>query len=97
MEPQCNTVQVDDSFRGILAAIAVDPLLRAFAELPGISHKVATMLPQLDACQSALLEFLEAKRSLFPRCLFSTYRYTILVFYAFCLDTGTVALESTLQ
>lgn len=60
-------VQVDDAFRGVLASIAADPLLRSFSQVPGIESKLSTMLTQLDACQAALLDFLEAKRSVFPR------------------------------
>lgn len=59
--------QVDDAFRGVLAGIAVDPLLRSFSQVPRIDSKLSNMLAELDACQAALLDFLEAKRSLFPR------------------------------
>jgi len=59
--------QVDESFRHVLNSIAADPLLRTFSEIHEIQAKLEGMLNQLDACQTALLEFLEAKRSLFPR------------------------------
>lgn len=60
-------MQVDESFRHVVNGIAADPLLRTFSEVPDIQAKLEGMLHQLDACQTALLEFLEAKRSLFPR------------------------------
>jgi hypothetical protein len=60
--------KVDEAFKAILRAIADDPLLRTFSELPGIEAELDGMLTQLDACQTALIEFLETKRSLFPRC-----------------------------
>jgi hypothetical protein len=62
-------LQVDEGFRGVLAGISTDPLLRTFSEQPSIESTLASMLTQLECCQAALLEFLEAKRSEFPRCV----------------------------
>ena len=42
----------------------------SFAEIPGIRDKLPQMAQQLDVCQRALSDFLEDKRSSFPRFLF---------------------------
>lgn len=39
-----------------------------FAEIMGIRDKLPQMAQQLDVCQRALSDFLEEKRSSFPRC-----------------------------
>ena len=39
----------------------------SFAEIPGIRDKLPQMAQQLDVCQRALSDFLEDKRSSFPR------------------------------
>ncbi len=39
----------------------------SFAELAGIRERLPAMANQLDMCQKALAEFLEEKRSAFPR------------------------------
>lgn len=46
----------------------VSKLVVSFAEIPGIRDKLPQMAQQLDVCQRALSEFLEDKRSSFPRC-----------------------------
>ena len=60
-------VQVDTSFKSIMARIAADPLVRTFSDVPGIEKTLEGLLASLDACQNALFEFLELKRSVFPR------------------------------
>jgi len=40
----------------------------AFVDIPAIREKLTQMLQQLDVCQRALSDFLEDKRSSFPRC-----------------------------
>ena len=42
----------------------------SFAEIPGIRDKLPQMAQQLDVCQRALSDFLEDKRSSFPRFYF---------------------------
>lgn len=41
-----------------------------FADIPGIREKLPQMAQQLDVCQRALADFLEEKRSQFPRFYF---------------------------
>ena len=56
------------AFRSTLTHISADPLLRTFADIPDIDKTLESLLASLDACQTALYEFLELKRSQFPRC-----------------------------
>jgi dynein heavy chain 2, cytosolic len=42
----------------------------AFCDISGLPEKLPTMVAALEACQRALAEFLEEKRSLFPRFYF---------------------------
>lgn len=46
------------------------PQVVAFADIPGIRDKLPQMAQQLDVCQRALADFLEEKRSQFPRFYF---------------------------
>lgn len=57
------------AYRGILNRIRADPLVRSFAEVPDIDRTMASLLSTLDGCQTALYQFLELKRSQFPRCV----------------------------
>lgn len=47
----------------------ITKLVVSFAEIPGIRDKLPQMAQQLDVCQRALSDFLEDKRSSFPRCM----------------------------
>ncbi len=49
------------------AAAQVTKLVVSFADIPGIRDKLPQMAQQLDVCQRALSDFLEDKRSSFPR------------------------------
>jgi hypothetical protein len=60
-------VQIDQAFLSIATRVAADPLLRSFAEIPDVESTLQGILTQLDTCQAALHQFLELKRSLFPR------------------------------
>lgn len=42
-------------------------LVVSFADIPAIREKLPQMSQQLDVCQRALSDFLEDKRSSFPR------------------------------
>jgi Dynein heavy chain, N-terminal region 2 len=65
---RCACLQVHSTFMGMLTRIAADPLLRSFAEVPGIETTLDKLLQVLEGCQNALYQFLELKRSQFPRC-----------------------------
>ena len=50
--------------------LALAPQVVTFADIPGIRDKLPQMAQQLDVCQRALADFLEEKRSQFPRFYF---------------------------
>jgi dynein heavy chain 2 len=65
--------RVDESFKDIMNTIIKDPKLFYLADesyFPKISDNLRFMLDQLERCQKALTEFLEAKRSSMPRFYF---------------------------
>ena len=65
--------RIDEGFKDIMNTIVRDPKLFYLADeqlFPRLSDNLRTMLDQLERCQKALTEFLEAKRSAMPRFYF---------------------------
>ena len=65
--------RVDEDFGDIMMSMSRDPKLFYLADeqlFPNISDKLKTMLDQLERCQKALTDFLEAKRAAMPRFYF---------------------------
>lgn len=65
--------RVDEDFTDIIISVSRDPKLFYLADeqlFPHLSDKLRTMLDQLERCQKALTDFLEAKRSSMPRFYF---------------------------
>lgn len=65
--------RVDDEFSDIMMSVSGDPKLFNLADermFPKLGDKLKSMLDQLERCQKALTEFLEAKRSAMPRFYF---------------------------
>lgn len=62
--------RVDDDFRGIMLDVVKDDRVLSLLPRPGLRQTLATLLDQLGRCQKALNEFLEEKRSVFPRFYF---------------------------
>jgi dynein heavy chain 2 len=62
--------RVDDEFRATMFEIRSDSRVVAFADISRVCEKLSTMIDQLDRCQKALSDFLEQKRSKFPRFYF---------------------------
>jgi dynein heavy chain 2 len=65
--------RVDEDFTDIMALIAGDPKLFNLADHrihPNLNDKLRSMLDQLERCQKALADFLEAKRQAMPRFYF---------------------------
>ncbi|MEW5298927.1 MAG: hypothetical protein WDW36_001997 [Sanguina aurantia] len=61
---------VDEEFRRVMSTLEMTKKVVAFADIPGIRDKLPQMAQQLDVCQRALADFLEDKRSQFPRFYF---------------------------
>mmetsp|Transcript_17017 Transcript_17017/g.54247 ORF Transcript_17017/g.54247 Transcript_17017/m.54247 type:complete len:3325 (+) Transcript_17017:156-10130(+) len=62
--------KIDTEFRQLMSSIESDPLVTSFAEMPRLRDTLPQMVNQLDICQRALSDFLEEKRSMFPRFYF---------------------------
>ncbi|GLI62890.1 cytoplasmic dynein 1b heavy chain [Volvox africanus] len=61
---------VDEEFRRTMTSLESSKKVITFADIPGIRDKLPQMAQQLDVCQRALADFLEEKRSQFPRFYF---------------------------
>ncbi|KAJ8280434.1 hypothetical protein GJAV_G00054510 [Gymnothorax javanicus] len=62
--------RVDEDFRSIMADVQRDSRVMSLAARVGIRNSLITILDQLQRCQKSLNEFLEEKRSAFPRFYF---------------------------
>ena len=62
--------RIDSEFRGIMKEVAENPNVISITTIPDLRSTVHSMLEQLDRCQKALNDFLEEKRSKFPRFYF---------------------------
>ena len=59
--------KIDDDFRMIMTDAQRDNRIVALLRIGSIKSTLATMLDRLERCQKSLNEFLEEKRSSFPR------------------------------
>ncbi|KAK2847119.1 hypothetical protein Q5P01_010118 [Channa striata] len=62
--------RVDEDFRSIMSDIQRDNRVVCLSSRAGIRNSLVTILDQLQRCQKSLNEFLEEKRSAFPRFYF---------------------------
>ncbi|XP_063807614.1 cytoplasmic dynein 2 heavy chain 1 isoform X2 [Pseudophryne corroboree] len=62
--------RVDEDFRSIMSDIQRDNRVTMLTSRVGIRNSLITILDQLQRCQKSLNEFLEEKRSAFPRFYF---------------------------
>ncbi|KAH3831149.1 hypothetical protein DPMN_104411, partial [Dreissena polymorpha] len=62
--------RVDDDYRAIMKDVRRDNRVLSLVNKTGLRNQLTTMLDQLQRCQKSLNEFLEEKRSLFPRFYF---------------------------
>ncbi|XP_040316731.1 cytoplasmic dynein 2 heavy chain 1 [Herpailurus yagouaroundi] len=62
--------RVDEDFRSIMSDIKKDNRVTTLTTHAGIRNSLLTILDQLQRCQKSLNEFLEEKRSTFPRFYF---------------------------
>ena len=62
--------RIDADFRSIMQEVRANPLIMAMASIPHLASTVQSMNEQMDRCQRALNDYLEEKRSRFPRFYF---------------------------
>ncbi|CAD6190911.1 unnamed protein product [Caenorhabditis auriculariae] len=62
--------RVDSEYRGILNDVARDPRLASLCNRQSLKKTLEQIVDQLNRCQKALNQFLEQKRSAFPRFYF---------------------------
>ncbi len=62
--------RIDAGFRGIMSNIRSNPKVTALADVPNLNASVDRLKDQLERCSRALSDFLEEKRSKFPRFYF---------------------------
>lgn len=62
--------RIDSEFRAIMDDIHENPNVMALASYTSLKETVKVLLDQLERCQKALNDFLEEKRSKFPRFYF---------------------------
>ncbi|KAJ7995299.1 hypothetical protein DPEC_G00243100 [Dallia pectoralis] len=67
---QARFKRVDEDFRTIMADVQRDSRVTSLSSRAGIRNSLITILDQLQRCQKSLNEFLEEKRSAFPRFYF---------------------------
>ncbi|KAG7470921.1 hypothetical protein MATL_G00119020 [Megalops atlanticus] len=67
---QARFKRVDEDFRSIMTDVQRDSRVTSLASRVGIRNSLITILDQLQRCQKSLNEFLEEKRSAFPRFYF---------------------------
>ena len=62
--------RIDDEYRNIMLGVGMDPKVISLCNIPGLKDTLEMLIDQLDRCQKALNDFLEEKRSKFPRFYF---------------------------
>jgi dynein heavy chain 2, cytosolic len=62
--------RIDDEYRNIMLGIGMDSKVISLCNIPGLKDTLDTLIDQLERCQKALNDFLEEKRSKFPRFYF---------------------------
>ncbi|CAL8361611.1 unnamed protein product [Merluccius merluccius] len=67
---QARFKRVDEDFRSIMSDVQRDSRVVSLCTRAGIRNSLVTILDQLQRCQKSLNEFLEEKRSAFPRFYF---------------------------
>ncbi|XP_059389922.1 dynein cytoplasmic 2 heavy chain 1 isoform X3 [Carassius carassius] len=67
---QARFQRVEQDFRAIMSDVQRDSRVTSLSTRAGIRNSLVTILDQLQRCQKSLNEFLEEKRSAFPRFYF---------------------------
>ena len=69
-QEQARFKRIDTDFRQVMGGVKDSPLVMALAAVPHLQETVSGMNEQMDRCQRALNDYLEEKRSKFPRFYF---------------------------
>ena len=62
--------RIDDEYRNIMIGVGMDPKVISLCSISGLKDTLDMLIDQLERCQKALNDFLEEKRSKFPRFYF---------------------------
>lgn len=69
-QEQARFKRIDDEYRNIMVGVGIDPKVISLCNIPGLKDTLEMLIDQLERCQKALNDFLEEKRSKFPRFYF---------------------------
>ena len=69
-QEQARFKRIDSDFRAVMGGVRECPLVMALASVARVEETVSGMNEQMDRCQRALNDYLEEKRSKFPRFYF---------------------------
>ena len=69
-QEQARFKRIDDEYRNIMLGVGMDPKVINLCNIPGLKDTLDMLIDQLERCQKALNDFLEEKRSKFPRFYF---------------------------
>jgi dynein heavy chain 2, cytosolic len=62
--------RIDEDFRQVMSEVESDSLVMSMANRSGLADRLVVTIDQLERCQKALSDFLEEKRTKFPRFYF---------------------------
>ena len=69
-QEQSRFKRIDDEYRNIMLGVGMDPKVISLCNIQALKDTLDMLIDQLDRCQKALNDFLEEKRSKFPRFYF---------------------------
>ena len=67
---QSRFLKVDEDFRSLMSEVENNPSVKALADVSDLETRLQFQIGQLNRCQKSLSDFLEEKRSKFPRFYF---------------------------
>lgn len=69
-QEQARFRRIDEEYRNIMVGVGMDPKVINLCGISGLKDTLEMLIDQLERCQKALNDFLEEKRSKFPRFYF---------------------------